>query len=192
MKKSTYLDKLEESSAAFTAVHAKAGIKTVGTYVWLYRKKAETIEKEDKVYGIYGGAELSHDSKYSIYNNATPPVDEVIEDESAVIDLSQITSGADTAPTAEVVIDERYVAEAESIRILLNAYQWRVIAGKDGGLLEDAGFAWALPEDKLKSGDVIVVQRPDDVQIRMKIIGPETIGNRTNLITRYKLSNIGD
>lgn len=182
-------DKLEEASRKFALVQVPLMVKTAGIYCRLYRKVNDV---RDEVYGAYGGVDelipIKAADVYSRVNLSTP---EPVAAQTGVLDLSSLgTIGDGEVAKSEIDVSTGY--EADEIRVLLTTSQWRIVAGFEGGFLEDSGFAWSLSSQELKPGDVVEYERSDGAVVRFRVIKPYSLGRKVDIVTRFQLSNIGD
>lgn len=186
MEKRTHQDRLEEASRKFALVQIPLAVKTAGIYCRLYRK---VNDLRDEVYGNYGGVdELIPITASSVYSN----MDNIGVSSGSSLDLSSLGTLEDgTLSQNTIDVSSGYEVENE-FRILLTASQWRIVAGYEGGFLEDSGFAYALTSKELKTGDVVEFDRKDGALARFRVIKPLSLGRKVDIVTRFQLSNIGD
>lgn len=187
MEKRTHQDRLEEASRKFALVQIPLAVKTAGVYCRLYRK---VNDLRDEVYGNYGGVDelipITANSVYSGMDNA------IASASGSPLDLSSLGTLEDGALAQnEIDVSSGYEVEDE-FRVLLTASQWRIVAGYEGGFLEDSGYAFALTSKDLKTGDVIEFDRKDGSIARFRVIKPVSLGRKVDIVTRFQLSNIGD
>lgn len=76
------------------------------------------------------------------------------------------------------------------IKLLMSGGQWRAISEFETGWLEDQTYAYSTYN--VEDNDVISVNRADGSSAQFKITQTESIGRTTNIVKRFKLSNIGD
>ena len=163
-----------------TALFIKASLRVSGFNASLFKKKDR--KTTDEVYGIYGGSELTTNiDVYSLYDTANPTVIDLTPEEENI--------NPQTIST-EINIDESF-EEPIQIPVLIGPSQWRQIESMSSGFLEDPAVLWTDYLD-VYPGDVIQIDRADNSSFRLKVIGAETLGATTDIVTRFKISNIGD
>jgi hypothetical protein len=76
------------------------------------------------------------------------------------------------------------------IKILFSTSQWRVVTEYDAGYIDYIG--WLYTTDLVQDGDNIKITRSDGKEIMLKLLGTESIGLTTQLIYRFRITNVGD
>jgi hypothetical protein len=76
------------------------------------------------------------------------------------------------------------------IKILFSTSQWRVVTNYDAGYIDDIG--WLYTTAIVQDGDNIKIIRSDQKEIILKLLGTESIGLTTQLIYRFRITNVGD
>lgn len=79
---------------------------------------------------------------------------------------------------------------ATYIKILMNGGMWRSISSYESGWLDDQGTVYS--NYPVENNDIITIVRTDSTKARFKVTDTESIGHTTNIIKRFKLSNLGD
>lgn len=162
----SYIDTMESVAKRVGINNIKTAIKLSGLDCQIY-KRLQT--PQDEVYGVFSGnadtpISINSQSVYSSYDTLTSK-------EESSYDIS------DTPVSAKV---------------LITSYQWRVIGELNSGYYDDPGEMYATSDVELSHGDVISVTRTDGTSMRFKITYPTTIGRVENILTRFKIANIGD
>lgn len=162
----SFVDSMESVAKRVGVNNINIGLKYAGLKCKLFKRLSTP---QDSVYGVYGDGSaspisLNSQSVYGAYDTLTST-------EESSYDISQTP------------ID---------VVVLITAYQWRAIGTMNGGYYDDPGEMYASSDVEISHGDVLAVTRTDGTALRFKVTYPTTIGRVENILTRFKISNIGD
>lgn len=181
MRNRNVYEVIERATTKYTNNLIISSIKATGIDCILYRKNKDRVT--DKVYGIYGGSDLSRTPSTSIYDK--PITAENIDD----VDLFEHNIGQETNLNLEQSIDDSY-EELVRVRVLLNTMQWRAISNQSASFLtDDPGYVYCIAEIPIEHGDVLLIDS-DTHQVKFKVYYPELIGNYQFSAYRFRITNV--
>lgn len=174
------LSAIENATTKYSSNYISTAIRTIGTRCILFRKNKDRVT--DKVYGIYGGSDLSRTPSTSIYDK--PITYENIDD----IDILDHDLGNPTNYDLMESIDDSW-EELIKVDVLLNTMTWRAISNQSSSLLEDPGYIYCRSETPIEHGDLLMVDSKTH-QLKFKVYFPELIGNERFMLYRFKITNV--
>lgn len=215
-----FLNRLEYATAQYTAAYIKAALRVQGTNCLLYKKAK--FGESDKVYGIYGGSELSHGKNVSISDSSFVNTK---KDDNFILNLStdefystnlikDKNSKQDTETTINNIeneeeiplLDDNEETELEEnnfdtdnqfqkpipIKVILSNFSWKSYTQFEYGTIEDPAYLFTYSDVDIDPSDILNVDLSESRHLRLKVIFIETIGISENMVNRYKITNIGD